>query len=139
MYNDFFDNLDGTDEENNEYFQQLSGGSRAIELGLITLEKTKNFALIFIIIALIMGVVILLKTPTFNVIGILIISAIGLFLGYFYTAPPLRLVSRKGLGELSIFCTFGPLLTLGTGAILNGEMSGVHITNLYYWVYLLDF
>ena len=58
-----------------------------IELGLITLEKTKNYALIFIIISLIMGVLILLKTPTFNVIGILIISTIGLFLGYFYTAP----------------------------------------------------
>jgi len=130
MYNDFFDNLDGTDEENNEYFQQLSGGSRAIELGLITLEKTKNYALIFIIISLIMGVFILLKTPTFNVIGISIISAIGLFLGYFYTAPPLRLVSRKGLGELSIFLAFGPLLTLGTGfAILNGDMSFEYITN----------
>ena len=43
MYNDYFDNLDGTDEKNNEYFQQLSGGSRAIELGLITLEKTKTY------------------------------------------------------------------------------------------------
>ena len=42
MYNDYFDNLDGTDEKNNEYFQQLSGGSRAIELGLIALEKTKT-------------------------------------------------------------------------------------------------
>ena len=47
MYNDFFDNLDGTDEENNEYFQQLSGGSRFIELGLITLEKTKNYTNIY--------------------------------------------------------------------------------------------
>ena len=130
MFNDFFDNLDGTDEENNEYFQQLSGGSRAIELGLITLEKTKNYALIFILISLIMGILILLNTSIFNSICILTISTIGLFLGYFYTAPPLRLVSRKGLGELSIFLAFGPLLTLGTGfAILNGEMSGVHITN----------
>ena len=130
MYNDFFDNLDGTDEENSEYFQQLSGGSRAIELGLITLEKTKNYALIFILVSLIMGIFILLNTSIFNVIGILIISTIGLFLGYFYTAPPLRLVSRKGLGELSIFLAFGPLLTLGTGfAILNGDMSFEYITN----------
>ena len=45
-------------------------------------------------------------------------------------APPLRLVSRKGLGELSIFLAFGPLLTLGTGfAILNGDMSSEYITN----------
>ena len=42
MYNDYFDNLDGTDEKNNEYFQQLSGGSRAIELGLIKPRENKN-------------------------------------------------------------------------------------------------
>ena len=46
LYNDYFDVTSGTDEENNEYFNvgdksvilrgaQISGGSRAIELGLI--------------------------------------------------------------------------------------------------------
>ena len=48
----------------------------------------------------------------------------GLLLGYFYTARPLRLVARRGLGELSIFLSFGPLLTLGTGfAIFNGDFA----------------
>ncbi|MAO71290.1 MAG: hypothetical protein CMD02_02125 [Flavobacteriales bacterium] len=130
MYNDYFDNLDGTDEKNNEYFQQLSGGSRAIELGLITLEKTKTYAKIFIIISLLMGLLILFNTTMSNMINILIISSVGLFLGYFYTSPPLRLVSRKGLGELSIFLAFGPLLTLGTGfAIFNGELPNEHLFN----------
>ena len=52
LYNDFFDVKDGTDDLNDDYFNvgmndpilegaQLSGGSRAIELGLITLKKTK--------------------------------------------------------------------------------------------------
>ena len=42
--------------------------------------------------------------------------------GYFYTARPLRLVARRGLGEIAIFLAFGPLLTLGTGfAIFNGD------------------
>jgi PAS domain S-box-containing protein len=48
VYNDYFDVKDGTDEANNEYFQpggaSISGGSRAIELGIITLQKTKNIA-----------------------------------------------------------------------------------------------
>ena len=45
----------------------------------------------------------------------------GLFLGYFYTARPLRLVARRGLGELAIFFAFGPLLTLGTGYAISIE------------------
>ena len=35
-------------------------------------------------------------------------------MAYFYTAEPLKFSSRKGLGELTIFLTFGPLLTLGS-------------------------
>ena len=41
--------------------------------------------------------------------------------GYFYTAKPVRLSSRYGLGELSIFLSFGPLLTLGTGFAIANE------------------
>ena len=77
-----------------------------------------------------MGLLILFNTTMSNMINILIISSVGLFLGYFYTSPPLRLVSRKGLGELSIFLAFGPLLTLGTGfAIFNGELPNEHLFN----------
>ena len=56
-----------------------------------------------------------------NVKFISLIGFIGAFLGYFYTASPLRLVSRYGLGELTIFLTFGPLLTLGTGYAISNE------------------
>ena len=54
LYNDYYDVSDGTDEANTEYFNrdelfslkgaQLSGGSRAVELGLITLKGTKALA-----------------------------------------------------------------------------------------------
>ena len=54
--------------------------------------------------------------------GVWQILIAGLLLGYFYTARPLRLVARRGLGEIAIFLAFGPLLTLGTGfAIFNGD------------------
>ena len=55
-----------------------------------------------------------------NIIPIVLITITALFLGYFYTAPPIRLVARNGLGEISIFTVFGPLMVLGTGfAIFN--------------------
>ena len=53
LYNDYFDVSYGSDEQNKEYFNvgtkylvlrgaQISGGSRAIELGLTTLKKTSH-------------------------------------------------------------------------------------------------
>ena len=135
VLNDYFDYKDGTDEENNDYFQQVSGGSRAIELGLITLAGTKRLGIILTIVALLIGGVILFSTNPANVDAVLMITLIGLFLGYFYTAPPLRLVARRGLGELTIFLTFGPLITLGTAfAIFNGDLSMAqeHLMNCLY-------
>ena len=135
VLNDYFDFKDGTDEENNDYFQQVSGGSRAIELGLITLAGTKKLGIILTIVALLIGGVILFSTNPANVDAVLMITLIGLFLGYFYTAPPLRLVARRGLGELTIFLTFGPLITLGTAfAIFNGDLSMAqeHLMNCLY-------
>ena len=135
VLNDYFDFKDGTDEENNDYFQQVSGGSRAIELGLITLAGTKKLGTILTIVALLIGGVILFSTNPANINSVLMITLIGLFLGYFYTAPPLRLVARRGLGELTIFLTFGPLITLGTAfAIFNGDLSMAqeHLMNCLY-------
>lgn len=123
MFNDYFDFIDGTDEANTEYFQQLSGGSRAIELGLIDANKTKKVAIILSLTAIALGFILMLNVFSDNVISVITLAAVGLFLGYYYTAKPLRLVARRGLGELSIFLAFGPLLTVGTGfAIFNGDL-----------------
>ena len=122
MFNDYFDNIDGTDSGNYNYFQQVSGGSRAIELGLISITKTKSSAILLIIIAILFGIMTLFNAYNDNITPIVIITITALFLGYFYTAPPLRLVARKGLGEISIFTVFGPLMVLGTSfAIFNGN------------------
>ena len=122
VFNDYFDVKDGTDEENTEYFQQVSGGSRAIELGLISLKGTWKLGLILTLMALIIGGFILLNMNNNNLSGAIQIALSGLFLGYFYTARPIRLVARHGLGEIAIFLAFGPLLTLGVGyAIFNGD------------------
>tara|TARA_A100001011_G_scaffold83289_1_gene86926 strand:+ start:7823 stop:9103 length:1281 start_codon:yes stop_codon:yes gene_type:complete len=119
VLNDYFDVKDGTDEANNEYFLQYSGGSRAIELGLITLEGTKRLGWLLVAAAASIGAYLAYVTG----VKALAIGLAGLFLGYFYTAPPLRLVARRGLGELAISLAFGPLVTLGVYYVLTQELS----------------
>ena len=103
VFNDYFDFKDGTDEANTEYFQQVSGGSRAIELGLITLNGTRKLAIWLTLIATLIGALLVLRVDSSIITPIIYTTLAGLFLGYFYTAPPLRLVAKRGLGELSIF------------------------------------
>ena len=64
LYNDYYDVNYGTDDANSEYFNvgdksfvlrgaQISGGSRAVELGLTTLSKTKSLANIMLFLSII--------------------------------------------------------------------------------------
>ena len=135
VFNDYFDGKDGTDEANTEYFQQVSGGSRAIELGLITLNGTRKLGIILTLLAMVIGGIILMQVHPANFSDVIQFALAGLFLGFFYTARPLRLVARRGLGEITIFLCFGPLLTMGTGlAMIQGDANfleyGMHIGNL---------
>ncbi len=152
LYNDFFDVQDGTDGLNDEYFNvgmndpllegaQLSGGSRAIELGLITLKKTKYLANIMLICSIASAMVILLlsylNTNSYqNAIYVSIIAMIGISLGYLYTAKPIKLSARNGLGELTIFLTFGPLLTLGTGFAISTDTISLFSNEFYNLIFL---
>ena len=147
LYNDYYDVSDGTDEANTEYFNagmnssvlkgaQLSGGSRAIELGLITLKGTKSLANRMFVFGIIVALGILYVSymntgSNSNAINSVIIAAIGIFIGYFYTAKPIKLSSLYGLGELSIFLAFGPLLTLGTGFAISSDTIPLYSQEFY--------
>ena len=147
LYNDYYDVSDGTDEANTEYFNagmnssilkgaQLSGGSRAIELGLITLKGTKSLANTMFILGFMTALAILYASymntgSNSNAINSVIIAGIGIFIGYFYTAKPIKLSSLYGLGELSIFLAFGPLLTLGTGFAISSDTIPLYSQEFY--------
>tara|TARA_B100000963_G_scaffold343609_1_gene345631 strand:+ start:43 stop:1365 length:1323 start_codon:yes stop_codon:yes gene_type:complete len=146
LYNDYFDVKHGTDEANTEYFNvgdkstvlrgaQISGGSRAIELGLITLENTKKLANIMLFISMIFLVMVccnsyLITNSFSNIKSMGLIALIGSLLGYFYTAKPIRLSGRKGLGELTIFLSFGPLLTVGSAIAMSTNTIVLDYQNL---------
>jgi 1,4-dihydroxy-2-naphthoate octaprenyltransferase len=119
VINDYFDWTNGTDPENNNYFVQYSGGSRAVELGLITVRGTLMVATTLFATSALIGVYLWQQMGG----EVLVLGMTGAFLGYFYTAPPVRLVARHGLGELAIGAAFGPLLTGGVTAVCTGHAS----------------
>jgi 1,4-dihydroxy-2-naphthoate octaprenyltransferase len=116
-FNDYFDWTSGADQRNNDYFLPYSGGSRSIELGLVTEKSLLAVASISLLLSGAMGLLLALQSGW----GLLAFGAIGAFCAYFYTAPPLRLAARKGLGELAVGLSFGPLAVAGTVFALTGR------------------
>lgn len=118
MFNDYFDWTGGTDALNVDYFTPYTGGSRSIELGLIS-ERG-----LFIAAVGALAVSVLAAGPVLHAQGleVLAFGAAGAFLAYFYTAPPFRLAARRGLGELSVGLAFGPLLVAGCVFALTGTV-----------------
>ncbi len=137
--NDWYDWRSGSDAMNHDYVAPFSGGSRSLPMGLIS---ERGLALLiagcFVAGFAAGGAVVWLWAPWLLAVGVA-----GAALGFFYSAPPLRLVARRGLGELSIFLAFGPLLTLagfaaagaplGWGAALVGMPAGLWTTGIL-WV-----
>lgn len=109
IINDYFDHLSGNDEAN-RYYNVFTGGSRMIQNGLLTPEKTLLASVIAFFMTIIIGLYLNWKMPG-NVI--LWIGIFGIFLGVVYSAKPIKL-SYRGIGELAIMIAFGPLITIGS-------------------------
>jgi len=124
ILNDYFDTRSGADDANNDYFAPLSGGSRAVEMGLITERGLLIAGLVPLAVALAAGVVAALVSTS----QVWLFGLAGAFGGYFYTAPPLRLIARKGLGELCIGLCFGPLIVAGARAVLDRGLTASSLT-----------
>ena len=117
--NDWFDRRSGTDALNHDYVAPFSGGSRVVELGLISERGQLQIVVTCFLLGGIAGAaVVVLRAP-----GLVWVGLAGAFLGFAYTAPPLRLVARRGLGELAILLAFGPLPVLAGFAAGGGELS----------------
>lgn len=117
LINDYYD-AEGSDRLNLQP-TPFSGGSRVIPDDLLSPGKVLFMALFFFLLGSFCGLLlILLGRPFVAVIGLL-----GLLAGLFYSAGPFRFMSR-GLGELTIFLAFGPLITWGTYYVLSNRLTG---------------
>jgi len=116
--NDYFDHKSGNDEVNKEFVRPFSGGSRTIQLGLLSPREVLGGALLFYAAAILIGAYFALTVGAF----VLILGLVGVLSGFFYTAPFLNWAS-KGVGEALVGINFGALMTLGAFYVQTGMVS----------------
>ena len=117
--NDYFDHISGTDARNYNYSNKgLNGGSRSIQMGLISPKGILTVAIIAFTLSAVVGIPLIIKSG----LSILWLGLIGFFSGLFYTAPPFKFSSRKGMGELLIGLNFGPLMVAGSALVQTGQL-----------------
>jgi 1,4-dihydroxy-2-naphthoate octaprenyltransferase len=96
----------------------FSGGKRVIVDGLLGRRETAWVAAGFYVVAIAAGLAIAaLREPAVLWLGVL-----GVALAFFYHAPPLRLAYR-GLGELAVAASYGPLIAAGTYLVQRHQVS----------------
>lgn len=106
LINDYFDSF-GSDLLN-AVESPYSGGSRVIIKGELSAEAVRNLAYGFLALGILCGATLIWAGRP----GVALVGVAGLLFAYLYSAAPVQLMSL-GLGELTIFLAFGPVLTLG--------------------------
>jgi len=136
VLNDYYDELNGTDAQNVERIFPFTGGSRFIQNGVLTPAQTRNFGF-----ALMAGVAAAgLWLMQHSAPQLMYVGLAGLFIGWAYSAPPLKLNSR-GFGELCVAAGF-LAITVGTDFVqrksfdaapfVAGLSFALLVTNLLY-------
>jgi len=118
MTNDYFDHTWGSDEVNTEFANPFTGGSRLIQMGIVEPRVFLWQGLGFFAVGSLIGLALAITRG----LWVLWLGFVGVFSGYFYTAPPFRL-ARTGLGELLIGLNFGPLMVLGSAYVQTQALS----------------
>jgi 1,4-dihydroxy-2-naphthoate octaprenyltransferase len=118
MTNDYFDHTWGSDEINEERATPFTGGSRLIQMGVVPAQTMLREGLAFFLTGGLIGLFLAYTRGPW----VLWIGLFGALTGYFYTAPPLRLVAT-GIGELFIGLDFGVLMVLGAYYTQATELS----------------
>lgn len=144
LLDDYFDYVTGDVEKRNEVETGVrSDKCIAIQNGETTPRGFFVCASVLALMALICGGYLFLHRG----MPILILTIIGAFLGFFYSAPPLKL-SFHGLGDIVIGLMFGPILMNGIFYCATGTVSlqllllsvafGSLITNIVYVHSIMD-
>jgi len=118
IFNDYFDHLSGNDEGNREFVRPFSGGSRVIQLGLLSPLEMLTGGLLLILLSVGIGIYLSWVSGPF----LLVLGVIGVMSGVFYTGKPFNWASR-GFGELLVGLNYGVLMTLGAYYVQTGAFS----------------
>jgi 1,4-dihydroxy-2-naphthoate octaprenyltransferase len=106
--NDYFDHKSGNDAANREFIRPFSGGSRLIQLGLLSPTEVLGVALFCFLASSALGLYLAFSGRPL----VLALGAFGVLAGFFYTGRPFYW-AKQGLGEFLVGLSFGPLMALG--------------------------
>lgn len=117
VYNDYFDHRSGNDPLNVDFVRPFSGGSRAIQMGLLSPLETISGAVLLSAVSAGIGAYLAWAAGPW----VLAFGVAGLISGVFYVARPFNWASR-GVGELMVGLNFGTLMTLGSYYVQTGRV-----------------
>lgn len=116
VINDVHDAQSGADAGNTSGIFPFTGGTRLIQLGMVSVRQTRDLARALMLLVVPGGLALALwSTP-----ALLWIGALGLLLAWAYSAPPLQLMSR-GMGELTVAAVWS-LVVIGADAVQRGSV-----------------
>jgi 1,4-dihydroxy-2-naphthoate polyprenyltransferase len=118
VVNDYYDHVSGNDEANTQFVRPFTGGSRMIQKGLLTPKEVLIEGLLCFALGSLIGIYLTFRVGKV----VLLLGAIGVVSGFFYTAPPLRIVAT-GFGEILVGLNFGTLMTLGSFYVQTQRLS----------------
>ena len=136
VLNDYYDALNGSDAANTERRYPYTGGSRFIQSGLISESATGIFGYALLVAVVPAGLWLTRQSAP----GLIWIGLAGLAVGWAYSAPPLKLMSR-GLGEAAVACGW-LIVVLGADFVQRGALAwaplvaglpyALHVANLLF-------
>lgn len=136
VLNDYYDALNGSDAANAERRFPYTGGSRFIQNGVLSQRATGVFGYALLAAVVPAGLWLAQRSAP----GLLWIGFTGLAIGWAYSAPPFKFMSR-GLGEAAVACGW-LIVVLGADYVQRGAFSatplaaglsyGLHVANLLF-------
>jgi 1,4-dihydroxy-2-naphthoate octaprenyltransferase len=114
--NEIFDYISGADPGvDAEHLTPFSGGKKTITQGALNVKENAVIAVVTLLLAVCIG----LAVVVYRDFNVLYIGMAGFGLSVIYSLPPFKLCYR-GLGELAVGITFGPLIVIGTYLMMAG-------------------
>lgn len=126
VLNDVGDESLGTDRRNEQRIYPYTGGSRFIQLGILSQSRMARLGVALLVVAALAGLAL------FNEKGpvVLLFGLVGVALGVLYSLGPVKL-STIGLGETSVAAAFGVLPVTGAAWLQGAPIeSGVVLFSL---------
>lgn len=117
VVNDYHDARSGADAANAERLFPFTGGSRFIQNGVLSEGQIGRFGYALLVAVIPAGLWLAWTSGP----GLILIGLAGLFVGWAYSAPPLRLMAR-GLGEFAVAGGW-LLIVLGTDYVQRGAFA----------------